>query len=734
MNGAVRIKIGASLDRSVDTVFQSVEKRAKRAQDTISRAMAGSGKGGPYRTMQRDAETAYTGIGNAAARAARQAERETQRSLKAQARAYKQLGDIAARELGRAHREQERSGRSRREVFARRFSGGVMRNTAGAARWSTRAAGDLARGAGVDFSLANSISRAQSLGTGAVNLSNAGFMAGKSGPAGVRQDPMALIAEARRVGDVAGIAPGDAMAGLQGFVKSTGDLATGRAVLEDMARLSKATGANLDEMVAAAGKVSVAFGDAATSEEEAKKRAEQVADVMRVITGQGKLGTVEISDLATQMAKLSASATQFAGDRGKNIATMGALGQLAQEGGASSPQMQATSVSAFVNTLKTPARRERFKEYGVGLDAAGGKLRDPQEIIIDAIKAAGEDADKWKRMFGNVQGERGLTGLRTRYLEAGGGATGEAAVRAKFTELGSGAAIGRDEEAESFRRSMETGATKAQQFQNELDRVAENMAGQVLPALQKLGPSAISLATTLGNVATWTAANPKIAIGLAIGASIAQAGIGALVRGAIEAALKGGAGMPGAPGSSALGAAGAALAITAAAVTITAAGVTLIDQAANWNDQAQRDDIALGIRTQNLENSRRAGNWSPEKQTEAAGMVAELKARIASAKAPGGTFGKLATLTTRGLGEWIGGKSAGAIAKDVRDSTQVGDLESKLERLESVMRDAKNGVQQVRVINADDFASSSGPGINPETRAPASEFRMDLFHNRGSRR
>lgn len=726
MNGAIKIKVGASLGRSVDVVFSDLEKRAKRAQSVIAKTMAGTGKGGPYRTMARDAETAYDRVSRAADKAARDQARAAERAMRLQARAFKQFGDIAAREMGRAHREQERWGRRQTETFGRRFSSGIVRNTSAMASRGARAAGELARGAGIDFSVANSIQRTQSLTTGAVNLSNAGFMAGKAGPAGVRQDPKALIAEARRVGDVAGIAPGDAMAGLQGFVKSTGDLATGRAVLEDMARLSKATGSNLDEMVAAAGQVSMAFGDAAENEAQAKERAEQVAAVMRVIAGQGKLGTLEIGDLATQMARLSSSAMQFEGSREKNIATMGALAQLAKYGGATSSHEQTRSASAFVSTLKTPARRAAFKAAGVSTEAANGKLRNPQEVIIDAIKAAGTDTDKWNSMFKNIPGERGLTMLRQRYLEAGGGAAGEGMLRAKFTEFGGGAAIGRDEESESFNRAMETGATKAQQFQNELDRVTENMAGQVLPALQKLGPSAISLATTLGNVATWTVQNPKVAIAGALAASVAQAGLGALIRGAIENAIKGGTpGVPGAGANSAM----AALAITAAAVTITAAGVTLIDQAANWNDEQQRNDLKTDLQTTNLESSRRAGNWSPEKQKEAEGMVAALRQRIAEAKTPGGMVGKIATLPSKGLAEWMGGRSAGAILKGVRDSGQVANLESQLQRLEGVMRDAKNGVQQVRVINADEIATAGPPSVNPEGRT----FRMDLFHS-GSRR
>ena len=62
--------------------------------------------------------------------------------------------------------------------------------------------------------------------------------------------------EARQVANETGFGANQLMEGLQKFVGKTGDLETGRQVMRDLAKLSKATGTNLEDMVDAAGDVS----------------------------------------------------------------------------------------------------------------------------------------------------------------------------------------------------------------------------------------------------------------------------------------------------------------------------------------------------------------------------------------------------------------------------------------------------------------------------------------------
>ncbi len=755
---AIKIRVGASLDRSVDVVFQDIAKRSKRTADIVQRNMAGTGRGGPYRAAARAAQDSYDRQGRAAevsarrqaraiemasrqqarafAQAARVAEREQQRVTRNMARGFKQFADIAGREMVRAQRSQERSGIS----FARRTSHRATRflaPNAPLASWGRRAAGDLLRGAGVDFSLGNSVARSRDMETRAVSLSNAGYIRGAGGPAGLRQDPAALVAEARRVGDIARVDPGAALEGVQQYVGKTGDLATGRALLEDMARLSKATGADMNEMVAAAGDVGQAFGDAATTQEEAEQRAKSIAAVMRVIAGQGKLGAVEVKDLASQMAKVSTSATAFAGDRGQNIATMGALAQMARSrGGAASANIAATSVASFVNTLRTPARAEAFRSAGVQIEAGGGKFRDPQEIIIDAIKAAGEDTAKFKGMFANVQGARAVEGFRQTYLEAGGGAKGEEAVRAKFKELGAGAAIREDEELESFNRALATTGSKAQKFQNELDRVAEEMAGRVLPELEKAGPAAIELAKALGSVASWVVENPKKTIGAAIMLSIGRAGIESVLRAGIERMILGpnGGGVGGAAGGRAAAVGGlannlgAGLAITAAAVTITALGMVAIDRIADVGVDKQRKDVSTDLQITNLQNHVRTGAMSTEQVKEAEALASGLRARIAAAKQNvgtswGDTMLKGASLPFRAAKDWMGGKSASVIAESVADTGNLNRLEDQLAEIERTMSGVKDGTLKVQIVNVEDLRPIGVDGSNRQP--PPGGFRVD---------
>ncbi len=123
--GEIRIKIGASQDRSVDAVFGNIEKRALKARDNINRALGGSGSnnalGASFANMGRQAEAAarqtdkaWAGQLKALNNYARLQDREFQRSardkVKAEAAANKAiLKDQAATNRARVKDEAETS-------------------------------------------------------------------------------------------------------------------------------------------------------------------------------------------------------------------------------------------------------------------------------------------------------------------------------------------------------------------------------------------------------------------------------------------------------------------------------------------------------------------------------------------------------------------------------------------------------------------------------------------------
>ncbi len=394
---------------------------------------------------------------------------------RAEARA-KRVAATKARANERAMAAEERGyGRAAKAAFgtARRAVGvglGAMRTVAG--------------GMGVDLDVGSLINKGVSLESSAVALSNSSYFAGKAGPAGQRQDPKAIIAEVQKVAMDTGNESGDIMEGLRAFVAKTGDLQSGRDALADLSKLAKATGTNMQDMVDAAGDVANALGDV-------PNKGEAIKSVMNTIAAQGKEGAVEIRDLATQMAKLGAASTQFGGSSVEAMANMGALVQLTRaKGGAASSTQAATSVGAFVNTFSKAARREGFKKYGVAVEDAQGKLRNPRDIIVDALRATKGSETKLQAMFADVTAKKVTRGFTTIYKEAGGGEAGIAAVTKAFDDLARATML-RQEVEESFARSMQTSESKAKQFNEQLGKAATEMQSALLPAVQALVPAMV---------------------------------------------------------------------------------------------------------------------------------------------------------------------------------------------------------------------------------------------------
>ena len=356
--------------------------------------------------------------------------------------------------------------------------------------------GDLARGAGVETDFGAIAQKNFALQEQAQNIANSGYMAGDARN-GMRVNANSLASDAMRVGKSTGNDANDAMTGLEGFVSKTGDLATGRDILESMARLSKATGTNLGDMMAAAGGVAMAMGD--TEDKGAKLNA-----IMNGFAAQGKLGAVEIKDLSKQMDKLSAQAGQYEGNLGDNMAMLGALAQSARKGGGATNATQAaTSVAAFTSMLKTPKRAEEFeKATGQKVFNKQGMLRNPEEIIIGALRSKGMSPTEFKTIFANMQGGRAVEESATIYRQAGGGAAGEAAVRANFEQLKK-ASIDAAEAAESFALAMKQPKSQAEVFNQTMRETTMRMQNELTPALVALAPAVIEAAKAAAEMVAW---------------------------------------------------------------------------------------------------------------------------------------------------------------------------------------------------------------------------------------
>jgi hypothetical protein len=501
-------------------------KAATRSAQQISRAEIQAAQQAAKARVQiaRDASRAEV---QAKAEASRQVNRIVLESTRQQSRAKAiALADQLAREReasrtneredARRRRDQERATASRVKMLSG-YGGaagkGLMRGigavASGAGRLGSAGmglAGTLMGGAGIDASIGHAMRQRSMQESAAVDLSNSAFMAGKDDISGKRVDPKALVAQARQIGAATATDPSQALEGLSKFTGVTGDLATGRAVLGDLAKLAKATGSNLADVVSTAGEISKAMGDAAGSEEEAKAKATALYEVMRGVAGQGKLGSIEMKDNAKYFAKIAAASTAFSGGAADNVLKVAALSQEARGGGGAwNAATAATSVTGFVNTLKTPARAKAFAAEGIDLVGEDQKLRDPFAIISEALHKTGGDMGRMKKMFANIMGERAVGGLSTAFLDASGGkkdkeslARGDAAVAKEFDRMTKQATMQKSEVDESFGNAMKTSASGAELFQQKLDQVVGDMADKLIPAMLKMTPVAEKGAEVLG--------------------------------------------------------------------------------------------------------------------------------------------------------------------------------------------------------------------------------------------
>lgn len=510
--------VSSSTKRGTDTAEKEYAKLARSAERWKRDMVRGAEKAS--RDEARAAEKAAANTARAAEKAARDQIRAAEKASREQIRAAEKATKARERENQKIVRDVERSERAAERISERaasaktraneralarsgrdgdrdrrRYAGYAMsavRQTVGAGIGLARG---VAGGMGVDLDLGSHITKGVNLEKNAVALSNSSYFAGKAGAAGQRQDPKALIDEVRRTAMATGNDSGDTMAGLQAFVSKTGDLESGRAILFDLSKLAKATGTDMGDMVDAAGDVANALGDV-------PNKGAAIKSVMTAIAAQGKEGAVEIKALATQMAKLGAASTQFTGDSAQSMANMGALVQMTRaKGGASSSTQAATSVGGFVNTFSKGARRKAFTEAGVNVEAADGKLRNPRDIIIDALRATKGDNLKMGKLFADVSARRVTRGFETTYKEAGGGEAGIRAVQRAFDDLARSTMLQKEIE-ESFARSMQTSDAKAKIFNEQMGKVAMELQAGFLPALQAIAPVLVS---TGGKMADWVA-------------------------------------------------------------------------------------------------------------------------------------------------------------------------------------------------------------------------------------
>lgn len=558
MANDIVVRVGAVLDRSFDVVMGEIEKRSQRAQRAQARA-SGFGAGsadmyGPGRrefaksiayreALQRASERKML---SESEKAERKRTADALREIRIRAQAEAALNRQRSSAMMSQFRDEERAAEAHRNKMLRAELGAARRRDREVDRFATRTSHratrfffpppegalgvakriglDIARGAGVDFSLSSGIGKAREREAAAVALSNQGW-----NPDNQKFEERISATELRKTAKEQAARLGlkgeeDVMAAMTKFTDVTGDLATAKKIIGDIGLLARASGTDLTEAASAAADMSAQLPD--SMDLDARRAAMQ--RLLGIAAMQGKRGAVEMKDLARYMPKIVSSAGGFAGDPQDAMVKLMAISQVARRyGGAPNAAVASTSVAAMVNTLKTPARVKQFAAHGVNVYDEQGKLRDIQAIIKESIVAA-KNPVEFKKMWANVQGARAVEGFRTIYQKAGGGKAGLEAIDAEFKKFT--AALDPEAQKKMLESSLGTVDSAANRFQQKLDELTEKMGNTLMPTLEKLAPTVLQLTESFSKAVAWAAENPGKAITAAIVASIGRAGIESGIR------------------------------------------------------------------------------------------------------------------------------------------------------------------------------------------------------------
>lgn len=645
MDNSLRIKVGAALDANTKSVYKplvDITKAAAKDILEIWKKLANDmgvafNKGGSKIVVTTkttgDASKAMARVFGSSADEIRQSFDRMAESAK-QSLDLKQLASAAESELKKVERAAARTrlgfGNGNLDRYARNTGYWSMIYGDRAIRSGINFAGSIARGAGIDFNIGSMVRKVADQQMMARQISNEGYM-----PQDPNNDKRRSVEDirgrAKEVADYAGFDRGDALSGLQTFVGHTGDLSTGLDIIKQIAKTSRATGAELEDMVSAAADFSNALGDV-------PHKAEEIEAITRVLGGQAKTGAVSMRELPKSMVKLTAQAHNFVmspetaqifADQGVNtktgqaIATMGVLAQMAKfRGGATSASTATQDAMAFIRDASS--RTELARWTAVGLNPFANKqhtqIKDPKRLIMEALDYSKGSLDKIATIMPNRQSQAIIKSFLPAYTEAGGGNAGLKAVSAQYDRIAK-SGVSKKEEQDSFDLAMKETVPKVQQFENKLQDTAEKISGKILPAFERLEPTILELTEKFGGMVAWAAENPAKAITAAIVASIARSGIENALRMGVENLIKnvgenGALGMSSKTLKGAAGNAAAFLSIASVAIATATIGMAVIDHFFSEKDKEDRKKFADSA---TVENDLRGvefgkGKISPEEQ------------------------------------------------------------------------------------------------------------------------
>ena len=195
--------------------------------------------------------------------------------------------------------------------------------------------------------------------------------------------------------DVAAETPGQTAQALGGATLAFQG-ATGQVLdvdtLKTLATVASAAGANIEDVAAAA---------AALSNNMDIKGMEDMGQALSVLAIQGAQGQFELKDMAALMGRISSAAAGASVDKSvRGVAQVGALAQIARQGGGSAEQATTAIENVFRNMT---SHADVFKKAGVDVFQAGSKgrqLRNTNDVLVESFKKTEGNKTQLGKMFG----------------------------------------------------------------------------------------------------------------------------------------------------------------------------------------------------------------------------------------------------------------------------------------------------------------------------------------------
>lgn len=640
MSKAVMLRVGASADGSLSTVFDPLPVSARKAAAQVTRELNKVSAS----MRAESAKTTAVHAKEAAAQARIFSKRASEETAQA-ARAASERERITRREFDGRLREATRASNERRRLAAAEERA-ILRDVANIERSEQRAAqrkereqksahektvrgrrelvgrvsgavGSIAR-AGVEFGREGLSGMGVDLGLGsqlgkAVNVDKvtraiANSTALSQNRAVTQADNEAVSGVIHRTGDSAKIDYGEVAGGLDEFVKRSADFKLAKQIFGELGDIAQATGTDFGALAGAAGEI-------ATKLPDTEHKAKDLLDTITAFAGAGAKGSIELSDMAEFLNVLAGGAMKVAGSRVEALEQMNAVAQVARQGGKIDPAEATRSANALMRDLTKGANLKRFEKAGIDpfSDKSHTELKSPKEMIKTFMRETGGDLGKLAKLLPNEMSRAAVEAFGDIYKTKG-----EKGIDEKFAELTSGLTPEAMKGAASNAKGGD--AAKITEANN---KISMSMA-KLVPEIEKLIPAVTKGAEFLSN-------NLGTVVTLAITGSLAKAALGDVVKNALASAFGGGKGGVGGGGMGALAAGG--LILSVAAVTVMA-GMAQIDANVAKLEKDQDTQLTTQLETRNIiediKADKRAGKQvDPAKLAELDAHISTLRTRVA---------------------------------------------------------------------------------------------------------